>query len=125
MSCLRLVGAAATHPLGMEGWRFAFLMVALVSLSIGGLTLAFAKDPRSPSAESLEAAPLPKAPTGAIFSDLLTILRLPTFLIIVLQVRLPWQLVLCISICPCSRSVSTCLVALLFGVAVMGMSSPV
>ena len=81
--------AASTHPLGMEGWRFAFLMVALVSLSIGGLTLAFAKDPRSHSSASVEAESAAKPRTDAILSDLLTILRLPTFVIIVLQVNLP------------------------------------
>ena len=89
LSRLCLLSAASTHPLGMEGWRFAFLMVALVSLCIGGLTLAFAKDPRSPSSASVEAAHGSKARTDAILSDLLTILRLPTFVIIVLQVKIP------------------------------------
>lgn len=36
----------ALHPLGMEGWRFAFLSVAVVSATIGVLTYLFGHDPR-------------------------------------------------------------------------------
>ena len=33
-------------PLGMEGWRFAFLSVAVVSAAIGVLTFFLGHDPR-------------------------------------------------------------------------------
>ena len=33
-------------PLGLEGWRFAFLSVAVVSALIGGLTFFLGHDPR-------------------------------------------------------------------------------
>ncbi|KAK9841289.1 hypothetical protein WJX74_003225 [Apatococcus lobatus] len=124
---LYATNVAATHPLGMEGWRFAFLMVALVSLSIGGLTLAFAKDPRSCSSEALEASPLPKAPTGIIISDLLTILRLPTFLIIVLQGivgNIPWSamvfLTLYFQLMGMSDFAASLVVSLFFGATAVG-----
>ena len=38
--------AGHTHPLGIEGWRFAFLTVAAVSVAIGVATFFLAHDPR-------------------------------------------------------------------------------
>ena len=37
-----------TAPFGIEGWRFAFLSVALVSIAIGIGNFMFAHDPRFP-----------------------------------------------------------------------------
>ncbi len=37
-----------TSPFGIEGWRFAFLSVALVSIAIGIGNFMFAHDPRFP-----------------------------------------------------------------------------
>ena len=34
------------HPLGVEGWRFAFFLIASVSVFTGILTLVIASDPR-------------------------------------------------------------------------------
>jgi predicted MFS family arabinose efflux permease len=34
------------HPLGIEGWRFVFLTVALVSVTIGIATFFLSHDPR-------------------------------------------------------------------------------
>lgn len=34
------------HPLGIEGWRFVFLTVALVSITIGVATFFLSHDPR-------------------------------------------------------------------------------
>ena len=34
------------HPLGVEGWRFAFFLIASVSVFTGILTLLMASDPR-------------------------------------------------------------------------------
>ncbi|KAK9861788.1 hypothetical protein WJX84_005582 [Apatococcus fuscideae] len=124
---LYATNVAATHPLGMEGWRFAFLMVALVSLSIGGLTLAFAKDPRSPSSEACEAAPLPQAPRGIVIGDLLTILRRPTFLIIIIQGivgNIPWSamvfLTLYFQLMGMSDLAASLVVSLFFGALAVG-----
>ena len=39
-----IAGCAA--PFGIEGWRFSFLSVALVSAAIGVLTYVFGEDPR-------------------------------------------------------------------------------
>lgn len=33
-------------PLGIDGWRFAFYFVAIISLVVSGLVLKFAADPR-------------------------------------------------------------------------------
>lgn len=38
--------AGQYFPLGMEGWRFVFLTVALISITIGVLTFLLAHDPR-------------------------------------------------------------------------------
>ena len=38
----------STSPFGIEGWRFAFLSVALVSIAIGIGNFMFAHDPRFP-----------------------------------------------------------------------------
>ncbi|KAL4445751.1 hypothetical protein ABPG77_008950 [Micractinium sp. CCAP 211/92] len=48
-----LLGTNLGHlrPFGMEGWRFAFVLVALASWLIGALTLCFARDPRAQQSE--------------------------------------------------------------------------
>ncbi len=40
--------AGSTSPFGIEGWRFAFLSVALVSIAIGVGNFMLAHDPRFP-----------------------------------------------------------------------------
>ena len=45
LEAIRCTGCAA--PFGIEGWRFSFLSVAVVSASIGGLTYMFGEDPRT------------------------------------------------------------------------------
>lgn len=45
-------------PLGIEGWRFVFLTVALVSASIGVLTFLLAHDPRFESDAQVGSTPL-------------------------------------------------------------------
>lgn len=53
-----LLGTNLGHlrPFGMEGWRLAFVLVALASWLIGALTLCCARDPRAQQ-EELRQAP--------------------------------------------------------------------
>lgn len=72
----------------MEGWRFAFLSVAAVSLTIGILNLMYAADPRcqpgqlriSPSAGEHH------LPLRQLLREVGSVVRIPTFLIIIVQV---------------------------------------
>ena len=83
--------AGCLRPVGMEGWRFAFLSVALVSLAIGGLNFAFGHDPRFSSDRQLR---LQKAEDSAddspsflqLLRETRAICTIPTFLIIITQV---------------------------------------
>ncbi|KAL4425866.1 hypothetical protein ABPG75_009882 [Micractinium tetrahymenae] len=84
-----LLGANLGHlrPFGMEGWRFAFVLVALASWLIGALTLCFAHDPR---AQHEELRPTGKAGHAredwrAALRAMWGILRTPSFLVIILQ----------------------------------------
>ena len=50
--------AGATSPFGIEGWRFAFLSVALVSIAIGIGNFMFAHDPRFPPGQDKVLVPV-------------------------------------------------------------------
>ena len=67
---------------GAAGWRAAFLCVAALSAIVGALTLRFARDP------SAQAVRKP-AQLGSVLEHLRGFLRVPSFVIIVLQVRPP------------------------------------
>lgn len=76
----------------VPGWRFAFLSVAAVSYLIGGLTLWLGQDPRklrsSGSAAVVAAAPKEGTIKMAEIKDhMISVMRVPTFGIIVAQVR--------------------------------------
>lgn len=85
---------AHLHVLGLEGWRFAFLAVALLSWIIGGATWIFGADPRYTldlryKVESAaEAHPLGSSRNAGreVLRDVYSsVLSVPTFGIIVLQ----------------------------------------
>ena len=79
------------QPLGIEGWRFAFLSVAAVSVGIGALTFFFGHDPRFVSDKQvrLESQPGAESTEGTSFWQLLKetkgICTVPTFVIIITQ----------------------------------------
>ena len=52
------------HVLGVEGWRFAFFLIASVSVFTGILTLLMASDPRRVSPKLLN--PLPWCHASAL-----------------------------------------------------------
>lgn len=76
--------------LGMDGWRFAFLIVALSSWIIGGVTWVlgidprYSTDPRYRVERAAEAEP-EAATWRTSLSDMGTVVTVPTFGIIVLQ----------------------------------------
>ena len=70
----------ASIVVGMAGWRAAFHMVALASLAVALLLLLFARDPQ-PRSTTVD-TPLSCA---TALADLRTVLRLPTFGIILAQ----------------------------------------
>jgi hypothetical protein len=78
------------RPLGIEGWRFAFLTVAAVSALIGVATFLLAHDPRFKD----DSTPRYKGHGHAggvsargVWHEVADIIAVPTFLIIILQVR--------------------------------------
>lgn len=79
------------HPLGVEGWRFAFLTVAVASWAIAGLTLLLAVDPRYTRDERYRVQSSEEAEPGAgwrtTLQEIGRIVTIPTFLVIILQAR--------------------------------------
>ena len=71
---------------GVEGWRFAFFTVAMVSVAIGILNFAFARDPRCRSRWQLKQEVGESLGTGALLLEMRDMCLMPTFLIIILQV---------------------------------------
>ena len=71
----------------LPGWRFAFLSVAVLSLVIGALTLAFGTEPRKMMSEKDTTATREGIDYKAIPGHMMKVMRVPTFAIIVLQVR--------------------------------------
>lgn len=79
-----------TRLFGLEGWRFAFICVAIASWCIGIATWAFAVDPRYLPVSSQykvdkAADVLPHATWRTTLKDLWQVITIPTFGIIVLQ----------------------------------------
>ncbi|KAL4423578.1 hypothetical protein ABPG77_004618 [Micractinium sp. CCAP 211/92] len=80
-----------THPLGVEGWRVAFIAVGAVSLLIGLLNLLFAVDPRYKLEEPedlryrQEPDVLAVATPSRMLSDIASVLAVPSFVIVVTQ----------------------------------------
>lgn len=88
-------GSGGIAPFGAEGWRVAFVSVGAVSLGIGCLNLAFAKDPRvTGKAERAalpgQSEPEPELSLRELWAQIKGVVTVPTFLIIVLQVGLIW-----------------------------------
>ena len=71
----------------MAGWRFAFLSVAALSYLIGGLTLWLGTEPRKIRAAGSSAAK-ETIKVGDIAGHMATVMRVPTFGIIVAQVTI-------------------------------------
>lgn len=83
--------AGSHRPLGLDGWRLAFVTVAAISALTGLLNAAFTQDPCRPSggggshwggAHSGSSKP---AGLRVLAREVLSMVRIHTFLIIVLQ----------------------------------------
>ena len=90
---LYATNVAASSPFGWEGWRFAMLLLGVLAFAIGAASLLACADPRGVR-RSLRLAPDPShkgaalgGPGGAMrfAAELGAVLRVPTFLLIVLQ----------------------------------------
>eukprot|EP00884_Botryococcus_braunii_P012902 jgi/Botrbrau1/21612/Bobra.43_1s0016.1 len=78
---------------GLEGWRVCFWAVATMSILIGLLTASFGTDPRYKSKWNRKDGP-PSLSLTVLLQEMGYILRLKTFLIIILQGvmgSIPWQ----------------------------------
>jgi len=74
----------------LPGWRFAFMAVAALSFLIGALTLWLGKEPRKLWGGASATAIAPKEggiDTADIASHMLSVMRIPTFGLIVAQAR--------------------------------------
>lgn len=77
----------------LQGWRIVFLSAALVAVGVGFLTLAVAEDPRKMAKTrnidsldpSLGLRKTLKAAACLLFTEMIALLHVPTFVIIVVQ----------------------------------------
>jgi len=73
---------------GMEGWRFVFVTVAALSITIGVLTALLAREPRLGSMSQLRVPGAKGEARASMWSTLCqaaVFMRLPTFMIVILQ----------------------------------------
>lgn len=77
------------QPLGIEGWRFAFLVVALLSVGVGVLNLVGSVDPRYRADPRYTQDPdiFKQRPISAarMVADVASVLAVPSFIIVVVQ----------------------------------------
>ena len=92
--CLLCVFAGAGTRFGWEGWRAAFLLLGIISLSIGLANFACASEPRSfDSKLPFGSAPRKAAESSALAKlkatlwDIKSVVTVPTFGIIIVQVK--------------------------------------
>ena len=88
--------AGAGTRFGWEGWRAAFLLLGIISLSIGLANFACASEPRSfDSKLPFGSAPRKAAESSALAKlkatlwDIKSVVTVPTFGIIIVQVKPP------------------------------------
>jgi hypothetical protein len=77
---------------GWEGWRFAILLLGIASCVVGVLNFGLARDPRCPGnrmrqeASSQRAAAAKRGAQPGLGKEIGSVLIIPTFVIIILQV---------------------------------------
>lgn len=90
IGALYATNIAGLQIMGLEGWRFAFLTVAVFSCIVGALMLTMGRDPRLPQhtlwapAKPADAGP-ELAAEFSITRQLKRVLRTPSFWVIILQ----------------------------------------
>lgn len=121
----------AHRPLGIEGWRVAFLTVAALSALVGALNWALTQDPRRPRADkhSVSSSLAPQKPPSfsVLCREVLSVIKVPTFGIIVAQGiagSVPWSamafLTLYLQLLGMSDAAASGLVALFLGGVALG-----
>ncbi|CAL8464814.1 g4349 [Coccomyxa elongata] len=131
LGALYATNIGAFHPLGIEGWRFAFLSVGLLSASIGILTFLFGHDPRFEDDSAIARVdddPNAEQPSfWALLEELGIVCMIPTFLIIVFQGIVgsaPWNaivfLTLYLQLLGMGDGASSALMALFLGGSALG-----
>ncbi len=84
--------AGARQPFGWDGWRLAILLLGVASFSIGLFNFWLSKDPRCPSDRlrlEKHADTQESISAREFWDELKSVLSVPTFIIIVCQVRHP------------------------------------
>lgn len=83
---------AQTTVLGIEGWRIAFHLVAIVSVIVGTLVWFFAVDPHFPTVDAAASHPAPPASKKSaldeareLIMEARSIVQIPTFQVFVAQ----------------------------------------
>ena len=90
-----VASAGGRTVLGLDGWRFVFVSVALVSISIGVLTWAQGCDPNYTQGGITKISRGPVLSLLEVWRETKVVMSIPTFLLIILQVR---QLFLALSL---------------------------
>ena len=81
--------AGTLRPFGLEGWRFAFVILGVISGCIGVVNFFFSADPRCARGGARPDVELHKEEVslGAAVQGMRSVLCVPTFLIVVFQAR--------------------------------------
>lgn len=74
--------------LGWDGWRFVFLSVAIVSIVIGLLNWSFAHDLAYSKDGTTKLSGAAPASLRQVWNEMTVVMSVPTFLLIVMQVKL-------------------------------------
>ncbi len=81
--------AGTLRPFGLDGWRFAFVILGAISACIGVVNFFFSADPRCPrgGARPESDAHKEEVSLASAMAGMRSVLCVPTFLIVVFQVR--------------------------------------
>ena len=74
--------------LGLEGWRFVFVSVAIVSILIGLLNWGQAHDPNYTKDGNAKLSAAPALSLQEVWREMKVVMSVPTFLLIIMQMSL-------------------------------------
>ncbi|CAK0787030.1 hypothetical protein CVIRNUC_010246 [Coccomyxa viridis] len=129
LGALYATNIGAFYPLGMEGWRFAFLSVGILSALIGIATFCFGSDPRFENQSQMTLVEEGEDEPGfcGLLEELGVVVTIPTFDIIVLQGIVgsaPWNaivfLTLYLQLLGMNDAAASALMALFLGGSALG-----